>query len=109
MINDNCTVLVNCRNHWFHGNRVMLLQMGLIRRALRVHYVEIDVMQSPVYRDSLQYDIVNIDRAEFTDECIFYMSLNTLKFDRRGKSEEDRSIPAQKLILFNIIHPQLKV
>ena len=74
-----------------------------------MHHAEIDVMQSPVYRDFLQYDIVNIDRAEFTDECIFYLSLNTLKFDKRGKSEEDRLIPAQKLILFNIIHPQLKV
>ena len=109
MINDNCKVLVNCRNHGFDGNRVMALQMGLIRRALRVHNVEIDVMQSSVYRDSLQYDIVNIDRAEFTDECIFYLSLYTLNFDKRGNSEEDRSIPAQKLILFNIIHPQLKV
>ena len=73
-----------------------------------MHYVEIDVMQSPVYRDFLQYDIVNIDRAEFTDECIFYLSLNTLKFDRRGNREGDRSIPAQKLILFNIINPQLR-
>ena len=109
MINDNCTVLVNCRNHWFHGNRVMLLQMGLIRRALRVHHAEIDVMQSPVYRDFLQYDIVNIDCAEFTDECIFYLSLNTQKFDRRGNREEDRLIPAQKLILLLIINPQLKV
>ena len=74
-----------------------------------MHYAEINVMQSPVYRDSLQYDIVNIDRAELTDECIFYMSLNTLKFYKRGKSEEDRSIPPQKLILFKIINPQLRV